>query len=167
MVLMNARILFLGLMLAATVPVPVQAAETHTAHAIMLHDGWIRAAPPTAPVRAGYVMVMNHGDAAVVINQVRSEAFERIEIHTMDDDDDGVMRMRPLERLELAPFASIALKPGGMHLMLFGPQPGFDEAGSAELVFLHDDEELARARFPVKADADTAPEHDAMHEHHH
>ena len=36
---------------------------------------------------------------------------------------DGVSRMRPLERLIVAPGQTVTLAPGGKHLMLYGLDP--------------------------------------------
>lgn len=158
---MNARIFILGLALAMLLPGSVQARDAASGM-VMVHDGWIRTAPPTAPVRAGYGMLMSHGTAEVVIDAVRSEAFERVEIHEMHEVD-GVMRMRPVRELHLAPFQTVQFKPGGMHLMLFGPKPSLQRDGGAEIVFLQGNEEVVRARFQIK---DGAPD-DAEHEHAH
>ena len=50
---------------------------------------------------------------------VDSDMFARIEIHTMSMDD-GIMRMRRLDGLALPAGETVPLKPGGLHLMLFG-----------------------------------------------
>jgi copper(I)-binding protein len=45
----------------------------------------------------------------------------RVELHTMSVDAQGVMRMREVEAIALAPKASISMRPGtGFHLMLIG-----------------------------------------------
>ena len=52
--------------------------------------------------------------------RVRAEGFGRAELHDMREAD-GMMRMRPLAPLELAPAGRLALQPGGAHLMLMQP----------------------------------------------
>jgi copper(I)-binding protein len=48
----------------------------------------------------------------------------RVELHTMAMDG-GVMKMRALERLPMAAGETVALKPGGAHLMFYGlERPG-------------------------------------------
>lgn len=84
-------------------------------------DGWIREAPPTARVRAGYLVLGNDGDTAREVIAARSPAFGAIEIHEMVATDDGTMRMRPVPVLPVAAGAEVALAPGGLHLMLFRP----------------------------------------------
>lgn len=91
------------------------------AGAIEGRDGWIREAPPGAPVRAGYVELHNGGDTAVTVSGARSPAFGAIEIHEMVGDGD-VMRMRRMPGLELSAGEAVRLQPGGKHLMLFRPR---------------------------------------------
>lgn len=85
-------------------------------------SGWIREAPPTAPVRAGYLRLENEGDTDIVVVGARSEAFGAIEVHEMAPSGDGTMRMRPVPRLTVPAGGTVALEPGGLHLMLFRPQ---------------------------------------------
>jgi len=111
--------------------VPAQSAAVNLLEA---RDGWIRTAPPQAPVRAGYVSLHNPGTQEVVIDAVRSDAFGAIEIHEMHDVD-GVMRMRRVSSLTLAPRQSVELAPGGLHLMLFRPSGALHEGDQARFVF--------------------------------
>lgn len=86
-----------------------------------LENGRIGDAPPTAPVLAGYGTLHNATGKPLVIRSAHSADFERVEIHEMTMDG-GVMKMRALDRLELAPNATFELKPGATHLMLVGPK---------------------------------------------
>lgn len=89
---------------------------------LTIEDAWIREAPPAAPVRAGYLTLVNHGTEAFRVVSVTSERFGAIEIHEMVDRGDGTMRMRPVSAIEVAAGARVELAPGGLHLMLFRPQ---------------------------------------------
>ena len=73
--------------------------------------------PPGSPGTAGYLRVVNAGDTAVVITGASSDIAGRAEIHETVERD-GMLRMAPLPRLELAPGAQAMLEPGGRHLML-------------------------------------------------
>lgn len=84
-------------------------------------DAWIREAPPSAPVRAGYLVLRNDGAVEQRVVKARSSAFGAIEIHEMIDSGDGTMRMRPVTSVVVPVGAEVALKPGGLHLMLFRP----------------------------------------------
>lgn len=83
-------------------------------------DAWIKNLPPTVPMRAGYLQLMNHDANAVTIVSISSDAFKKVEIHkTMNND--GVMSMHPIKNLVLEANGMAILKPGGMHLMLMKP----------------------------------------------
>ena len=87
---------------------------------VYITDPWIRAAPPTATVLAGYLAISNHGDEPAVVVAVETPLAARVELHTTVVEDD-VARMRRLERLEIAPGETVTLSPGGLHLMLLQP----------------------------------------------
>jgi hypothetical protein len=78
---------------------------------------WIREAPPGAPAMAGF-MAIEGGSRDLEIVAARSADFGRIEIHEMLTED-GVMKMRPIERLEVPAGARLTLASGAEHLMLF------------------------------------------------
>ena len=85
--------------------------------ALTVSDAWVRETPPNRTIAAGYLELSNRGAAPVALVGAESPAA-RIELHTMRMEG-GMMRMRPMERLEIPAGASAALAPGGDHLMLF------------------------------------------------
>lgn len=81
-------------------------------------DGpWVRATVPGQPVAGGYLTIKSAQSAVLV--GVRTPVAQRAEIHEMKMDS-GVMRMRPVPRIELPAGKPVELKPGGYHLMLMG-----------------------------------------------
>lgn len=83
---------------------------------------WTLAIPTGAPTAAGYLTIENHGAEADRLIAVRSSQAERIDIHEIAVID-GVAKMRPLaEGLVLPPGGTLALEPGGRHLMIWGPR---------------------------------------------
>lgn len=111
---------------------------------------WVRAAPPTAQVIAGYLTLANTGAQTLRVDGVAAEGFARAELHTMTHSD-GVMRMRRLLGLDIAPGERVELAPGGMHLMLIGPARTF-AAGEEVAVELRCGESVHRVRLPVRED---------------
>ncbi len=92
-----------------------------------LHIGhpWVRSTPNAAPTAAGYLTITNHGKTPERLLGGASPLVQSIEAHAMSMDG-GVMRMRWLQRgFEIAPGATLALSPGGDHLMLIGPKRPF------------------------------------------
>lgn len=99
-------------------------AQAQACGELTVADAWIRLAPPNAPVMAGYLSLANARDEPVVVTAGSSPAFERVELHDMTHEN-GVMKMRKLDRIEVEPGASVELAPGGMHMMLIGPKRAF------------------------------------------
>ncbi|MBK7146577.1 MAG: copper chaperone PCu(A)C [Xanthomonadales bacterium] len=117
--------------------------------ALAARDGWIRAAPPVAKVRAGYLVIENHGDAEVVLNAADSADFGAIEIHEMIDDA-GTMRMRRVLELRVPANGRVELKPGGLHLMMFRPQRELPEGAEVKIA-LQGPKARVEARLLVRA----------------
>jgi len=90
---------------------------------------------PGRPMSAGYLVITNNTDQAVLITAVESPQFANVEIHetTMRD---GIARMRELESLEVPANGNVVLARGGKHLMLM--RPG-DLGDSVTLRFLSED----------------------------
>lgn len=122
---------------------------THEAHVaqeagaqedgLQVVQAWSRAIPPGAPVAAGFLQLHNGSGGDDRLVTVRSDAAERVEIHEVRHED-GMARMRELaDGLPLPAGASVALEPGGYHLMFITPGGGFVAGGSisATLVFEH------------------------------
>ena len=141
------RFLLAALLLFAA-PAAVQADEGPLA----FEAPWIRAAPPPAAAMAGYVRVLNRTDGEVVVAALASEAFGAVEAHEMSVVD-GVMRMRALPRLRLAPGASLTLEPGATHLMLMRPVQALTPGQQATIEFVLSDGRRQRVEFEVRAAA--------------
>jgi copper(I)-binding protein len=105
--------------------------------ALEIGQPWTRATPPTAPSGGGFLTVTNTGTTPDRLIAVKSPAADKVEIHEMKMDG-NVMRMRELEKgIEIAPGATIDLKPGGFHIMFMGLKAPFakDTKVPATLVF--------------------------------
>lgn len=98
---------------------------------------WARATAPTAKAGGGYLKVTNKGTAADRLIEVRSAAALRIELHETRMEG-SIMRMREIEKgIEIAPGATVELKPGGYHVMFLDLKAPFEKGAKvpATLVF--------------------------------
>ncbi|MGJ4893282.1 copper chaperone PCu(A)C [Bradyrhizobium sp. HKCCYLS3077] len=85
---------------------------------LVISQPWSRATPGGAKTGAGYLTIANKGTAPDRLVAVSGEVAGRIEVHEMAVNN-GVMTMRPLENgLTIEPGKTVALAPGGYHLML-------------------------------------------------
>lgn len=87
---------------------------------IEVQQAWIREAPPASRVLAGYMTIINTGDAPAEITGISSPDFTRAELHHTRVED-GVASMVPVASIPVPPGGRVLLEPGGMHLMLFDP----------------------------------------------
>ena len=100
--------------LAAGCVVVATAAQAQPAS---VKDAWVRAPAPGQKVAGVYMEIVSRTHTALVA--VASPVAARAELHSMALED-GVMKMRPLERIELPAGTPVKLAPGGLHVMLIG-----------------------------------------------
>ncbi|MBC7952752.1 MAG: copper chaperone PCu(A)C [Rhodospirillaceae bacterium] len=100
------------LMLAAilaVIPVAVAAADME------LSGGFLRASPKIANAGAGFLTIKNNGADDTLI-AAEADISKTVELHTHIMDGD-IMRMRQVPSIAVPAGATVALKPGGDHVM--------------------------------------------------
>jgi periplasmic copper chaperone A len=97
----------------------VASAQQFKAGDIVISHPWSRATPKEAKVGAGYLVLENRGTVPDRLLGGSVEVAAGFEIHDTVVED-GVMRMRELEAIELPPGGSVEMKPGGRHIMFVG-----------------------------------------------
>lgn len=113
----------LALLCAAPEAAADDAAGAHrhqTAPAVEARSGWARASAGRAANGAAYLVIVNSGERDDRLTAAASDVAARTEIHAHTEDGDGVMRMRRLDGIDLPAGEAVRLRPGGLHLMLFG-----------------------------------------------
>ncbi|PHK96203.1 hypothetical protein CR162_04660 [Pseudoroseomonas rhizosphaerae] len=96
----------------------IAAAHGYKAGDVEIGHPWSRAAPANG-TGAGFMSLRNTGTLPDRLVGARAGIARVVEIHTHIQEG-GVMRMRPVEAIEIAPGAEVKLAPGGYHLMLIG-----------------------------------------------
>ena len=90
--------------------------------ALRVSHAWIHLPPPGTATAAAYLTVSNRGRTPERLLGAVSPRVQAIEAHSMSVAG-GVMRMRLLPRgFAITPGATLALAPGGDHLMVIGPR---------------------------------------------
>lgn len=105
---------------------------------ILVSDAWIRMMPPSRPNSAAYMVIENKTQKDMVIKSVTSAEIERIEMHKMERAD-GRMTMRLADEIRIPASGKTELKPGGLHLMLFGLQKPLEKGASIPLILHFED----------------------------
>ncbi|MEQ8366584.1 MAG: copper chaperone PCu(A)C [Roseicyclus sp.] len=110
------------------------------AHAhVEIENVYARVASPVAQSAAVYMTIRNHSDDDDRVFQVTSDVAQRIELHTTEQDDAGVMRMLELEDgLPIASNETVSLMPGGNHVMLMGLNGPLEQGDTFEMTVFFD-----------------------------
>lgn len=118
-----------------------------TSKAVTIDKPWTRVTPPGAKVAGGFVTITNGGSESDRLVGGSFALSKSVEVHEMSMKD-GVMRMQEVSGgLDIAPGATVELKPGSYHLMFIGltgtPKEGepvkgtlrFEKAGEVAVEF--------------------------------
>ncbi len=112
---MKLNPLFFSLVLISASTFSYAGAETNAGN-VVVTDAWTRASAPGQDVGAAYMTLTSVTD--IVLTSADSPVAGTVEIHSMTMDN-GVMKMRMLDTLQLPAGKPVKLTPGGLHLMLF------------------------------------------------
>ena len=100
-------------------------AHEYSAGDLRIAHPWTRPTVAGAPVVAGYFEVTNTGKTADRLVSAAAPNAKRVELH-QSAMDGGVMRMKALPQgVEIPAGGTVRLAPGGLHLMLMGPNKAF------------------------------------------
>lgn len=135
--------------------------QAYASEYITVQNAWIREAPPTIKVMAGYLDIENSSDEALILLAAESDEYERIEFH-QNQIENGIAKMRQQGEIIIAPNSTFSFTPGGFHLMMFNPSSPIREGTliSIKLIFKGDKTHTYEAM--VKRSDSTE-----SHEHHH
>lgn len=86
---------------------------------VKAEDAWVRQPAPSRDVTAAYLVLVNDSDDAVRVVAGESTMAKTVELHEMAMDG-SMMRMRQVKEIAVPPKSRVELKPGGLHVMLFG-----------------------------------------------
>lgn len=126
---------------------------------MMVMNAFARAsATPMAKAGAAYVTIMNHGSVADRLVSITTPAAAGAELHTTVMKGD-VMKMEAVTVLEVAPMATVEMKPGGFHVMLTGLKAPLKEGDRIELVLNFEKAGEVKVEVPVGAVAAGSHDH--------
>lgn len=116
-----AAALAVGLIAAASALIVLPAAaHDYKLGTLTIDHPWARASAGNAKNGAAFMTIANTGTEPDRLLSATSSVAAKVELHTHMMDSDGVMKMRPVEAIELAPGEVTKLAPGGLHIMLMG-----------------------------------------------
>jgi periplasmic copper chaperone A len=136
--------------------------------AVVASDAWVRVVPAAMPeggatemeageaaageegdpsgLNAGAFMTLRNTtdeDRRLVGVTVPADIARVAEVHETTVDENDVMRMRPLDWIEIPANGEVTLAPGGLHLMLIDVQPAVGAGDTVELTLVFDDDTVS------------------------
>lgn len=103
--------------LSALILVACGGAHTHPSDGVEISNARINPPLPGQTTGVAFMDLINYGDDDRLL-AISSTASDRIELHTHLNED-GVMKMRRVEGVELPHDEPVSLKPGSYHVMMF------------------------------------------------
>ena len=90
--------------------------------AVAVEEAWGRPSPKSAVNAAFYMVISNSGREDDTLVMASLDICGRTELHLSTIDDDGVMGMQQVQQIDVPAGESVALEPGGLHVMCIDRQ---------------------------------------------
>ncbi len=136
--------LLFGLLFAAAPALAGRAADE-----VGIHDSYVRLVPHGQEQTAAYFLMRNAGNTGHALVKAMSPAARVVELHTVVHEG-GMMKMRPVPRIEVPAGGETKLQPGGLHVMLIGLTRPLREGTSVELTLRFEDGSEKKIAAPVR-----------------
>ena len=147
------------LMTLALVMMPFTASANDIIH---IKDPYMFETKSSMPAAAIFMEVMNHGDTDDKMIDFKTDAAERVEMHTMTHEDD-VMKMRRVDGYDVKADESVMLDPMGNHIMLFGLKKDAASGDTIDATAIFENAGEVPLSITVKARGEMKMDHDHHH----
>jgi periplasmic copper chaperone A len=158
---MKLRIVFPALaaiILTAIAVIAMTRNAESSARDLVVTLAWARATPPGADVGAAYVTIENRGATDDRLIGVTSAAAGVVSIHETVEEN-GIAKMRPLQGIALLAGHTLAMQPGGFHVMLMDLKNPLVEGESVALTLTFEQAGAIEVEADIAAiGADAPPE---------
>jgi copper(I)-binding protein len=126
---------------------PVLASEA--TFAVVVSDAYVREVPPGQMNSAAFMTLNNQSDVDHAVVAASSPAAKVTELHTHINEA-GVMKMRQVERIDVAAHSQTVLEPGGLHVMLMGLSGDLKQGQDVTITLTLDDGSQTMVSAPVR-----------------
>ncbi len=116
---------------------------------IDVESPYARAAIKQQRNSAVFMQLKNLDDRTASVVSASSPVSDAVELHTHINDN-GVMRMRKIPRIELPGSQTVELKPGGLHVMLLGLREDLQIGQQVEVTLRFNDGSEKKLEAPVQ-----------------
>lgn len=94
-------------------------ADSHGHAGIIIEDSYVRVVPPGQKNTGAFMTIHNASDKIRRITSAQSNVAKIVELHTHVHEE-GMMKMRQIDKIDIPAMGKTVLKPGGLHVMLIG-----------------------------------------------
>jgi len=84
---------------------------------IVICDAWVQEGPPSQKITAAFMLIENHNATEISLLSASTDAARVVELHEMLIEE-GMMRMRKVDAINVPAGGVVKLEPGGYHLMV-------------------------------------------------
>ena len=116
---------------------------------IKIENQYARATPPHTVNSAAFFSIDNNTDKNIELVAAKSDVAERTELHTHINED-GLMKMRQVEKVMIKAHERTTLQPGGYHVMLLGLKAPLIEGQTIDLILYFDNGDEIKMSVPVQ-----------------
>lgn len=149
------RMKFLLLSLMAVLPVSAHGAEV-TSKGVTVANAWARATPGGATVGAAFLEIRTDKTTSDRLTGASSPAAATATIHSSSMEN-GVMKMRHLDAIDLKPGAKLVFKPMSDHIMLVDLKAPLKDGDTIELILTFEKAGSIAVKADVKGMAAMSP----------
>lgn len=138
---------FLAAALAACFAMPA-AADDVKAGSLTISGAFARSSPMMAQAGAGFMTITSSGEADTLL-AFKSDICEKPELHTHIDDN-GMMKMRAVDKIDVPANGSVELKPGSFHLMFIDLKERLQQGQMLDVTLVFEKAGEVAIKVPVK-----------------
>lgn len=120
------------------------------ADAMQISKPWTRATAAAGSTAAVYATITNHSSKPDRLTGAACPVAATTEIHSSTNEH-GIMRMRPVDGIDILPGQTVTLAPNGYHLMLMGTKQRLTRGSTITCTFQFRDAGPISAELPVRA----------------
>lgn len=125
------------------------AASVAQATTVTAKEAWVREAPAGRAVTAVFLTLQNAGSTERSILSGKADVGDTLELHEMKREN-GMMRMSPVRAIAVPAGGQVELRPGGLHLMLFGLKQPLVVGDTVRVTLTMDDGTRVQVAAPVR-----------------
>lgn len=116
---------------------------------VTARDAWVREAPAGRKVTGMFLTLENAGAASRSVVSGKASVGDTLELHEMKREG-GMMQMSPVRAIAVPAGGKVELRPGGLHLMLFGLQKPLVPGDTVRVELTLDDGSKVSVSAPVR-----------------